>query len=97
MNWNNVVEDCPLCDMEKKTKWYEETDKFVIAEKLMGGPFIVLKNHTENPDQDTIEEAHNLVSDTFGNHSFRVLMNIVENHWHAHIIKDGSSYNLIEE
>lgn len=97
MTWENKVEDCALCDMKKKTEWYEETDNFVLAEKLTGGPFIVLKNHTKNPDEDTVEEAHSLVSDIFGEHDFRVLMNIVQNHWHAHIIEDKSRRDLSEE
>lgn len=83
--------------MEKKTKWHKETDDFVIAEKLIGGSFIILKNHKENISDNKLAEAHKLVEDIFGEHKFRVMMNIVTNHWHAHIITDEKDQVLNNE
>lgn len=97
MTWTNTVPTCPLCEMNKQTKWYTETDNFVVAEKLGGGPFVVVKNHVQDPDKDTIERAHGVVSDVFGEHEFQVLMNIVEQHWHAHILTDDSVQDISDE
>jgi hypothetical protein len=83
--------------MEKKTEWYKETDRFVVAEKLDGGPFVVLKNHIEEPSDEVVEDAHDVVSDIFEEHEFRVLMNIVTNHWHAHIVQKKTKYDLTDE
>lgn len=83
--------------MEKKTEWYKETDNFVVAEKLTGGPFVVVKNHTEEPSDEVIDSAHDVVSDVFGEHRFRILMNIVEDHWHAHIVQEGKKVDLKDE
>lgn len=97
MTWENVVESCPLCDMEKRTEWYKETEEFVVAEKLGGGPFVVIKDHVEEPTNETINNAHDVVQSVFGEHKFRVLMNIVEDHWHAHIIKKEDRIDLSDE
>lgn len=88
-NWRNVQEDCMLCRMPKKTHWYIETPDFVIAEKLGGGPFIVAKHHTKELDELDAEKAQRLVELLFGEEAeTRVLMNLVKDHWHAHIITD---------
>lgn len=97
MSWENIREDCMLCNMEKRTKWYEETEDFVIAEKLNGGPFIVVKCHKKDIPDNKLAEAHKLVEDIFGEHKFRVMMNIVTNHWHAHIITDEKDQLLHDE
>lgn len=83
--------------MDKRTYWYKETDDFVVAEKLGGGPFVVLKNHVEEPNEETVEDAHKVVESEFGDHDFRVLMNIVEDHWHAHIITEERDHWLDDE
>lgn len=97
MSWDNITKNCMLCNMEKKTKWYKETDNFVVAEKLNGGPFVVLKEHKKEICDDKLVEAHKIVEDIFGKHKFRVMMNIVKNHWHAHIITDEKDRALENE
>lgn len=97
MSWRNKKEECQLCEMEKRTKWYEETEEFVVAEKLGGGPFIVVKDHTEELDESRVEEAHELVESIFGEHEFRILMNIVTDHWHAHILTEKEEQDLSDE
>lgn len=97
MVWDNVDKTCILCEMEKLTKWYKETDDFLVAEKLSGGPFIVIKEHKEEINEDELDDAHNLVSDLFGKHEFTVRMNLVEDHWHAHISTQDIEQDLSNE
>jgi hypothetical protein len=79
-----------LCEMDKRTEWYYETPWFVVAEKLGGGPFIVSKRHTEELTQGERQAAEGTVAQVFGrDFELRVLMNIVEDHWHAHVITDN--------
>lgn len=83
--------------MTKRTEWYKETEQFVVAEKLGGGPFIVVKNHTKELDESGISKAHEIVDDIFGEHDFRILMNIVTDHWHAHIIAKDDRQDFSDE
>lgn len=89
-SWRNVQGDCMLCDMDRKTKWYIQTPRFLIAEKLGGGPFIVVKNHKDFLTDDEFEAADHLVSRLFDDYELRVRMNMVKDHWHAHIVTDES-------
>lgn len=86
--WKNVQPDCMLCEMEKRTEWHLETRDFVIAEKLGGGPFIVSKHHEKELSDERRDRAERLVSLCYDDFELRVLMNLVEDHWHAHIIAD---------
>lgn len=89
-DWSNVHDECMLCEMEKRTKWYLETDDFVIAEKLSGGPFIVLKDHEEELSDEEWEDAEETVGLLYDDFSLDVRMGMVPDHWHAHIVRDGS-------
>jgi hypothetical protein len=97
MGWNNKKENCLLCDMKKRTKWYEETENFVVADNLSGSPFIIIKDHKEEIEEEESEAAHNLVEEIFGDHEFKVRMNLVKHHWHAHITTDKIEYDLSNE
>lgn len=94
-NWRNVQSDCLLCRMEKRTKWYLETKDWVVAEKLGGGPFVVYKRHTKELSDDEWQDMERVVSHVFEDFEVRVLMNIVESHWHGHLIvpDDGRTTN----
>lgn len=94
--WSNVKEDCMLCEMEKRTEWYLETPNWVVAEKLGGGPFIVSKRHQELLSDEEWERAEHIVGLLFDEFELRVLMNLVEDHWHAHIIT-GENVDLSGE
>lgn len=86
--WFNVHRDCMLCDMEKKTKWYLETPRLVIAEKLGGGPFVVWKAHTKELTEEQREVVEHAVGILFDDFDIAVRMNLVEDHWHGHIVTD---------
>lgn len=88
--WSNVRDDCMLCEMEEKTVWHIETPRFVIAEKLGGGPFIVSKKHEESLSEEKQEAAERLVSLLFDEYELVVRMNLVRDHWHCHILTDES-------
>ena len=89
-HWENVQDDCMLCEMEKRTEWHIETPRFVVAEKLGGGPFIVSKEHTTELSEEGWTAAKRLVSLLYDDFELVVKMNLVEDHWHAHIITDDT-------
>lgn len=87
-NWRNVDRQCQLCEMDKRTEWHLETKDWVVAEKLGGGPFVVYKKHTKELTEDEWDDMLRIVGKVFDEFEIRVLMNIVEDHWHGHIITD---------
>ena len=87
-NWKNVQDDCMLCEMEKRTEWHIETPQFVIVEKLSGGPFIVSKRHETQLSDEKRNAAERLVSLLYDDYELRVVMGMVKDHWHAHIVTD---------
>jgi hypothetical protein len=86
--WENVSKECQLCEMEKRTGWYIETEDWVVAEKLTGGPFVVYKFHTDELTDEEWADMERIVSHVFDEFDIRVLMNIVTDHWHGHILTD---------
>lgn len=96
-DWENAQDDCMLCEMEKKTHWYIETPRFVVAEKLGGGPFIVFKEHRESLDEDEWRAAENLVEVLFDDFELEIRMNLVPDHWHAHIVTPEDDVDLSDE
>jgi hypothetical protein len=85
--WKNVQDGCQLCEMEEKTKWHFETKDFVIAEKPSGGDMIVSKHHEQELSDERRDRAERLVGMLYDDFELQVLMNHVEDHWHAHIIE----------
>jgi hypothetical protein len=87
MTWDNVQDDCQLCDMEQLTEWYYEDDEVVVAEKPHGGVMIVLKRHTKEPTEAEHAYMKGLLNGLFGKgHETKVIMAHVEDHFHAHIV-----------
>lgn len=84
-NWENVEDDCMLCQMPKRTEWYLETRDWVIAEKLSGGPFVVSKTHTDSLTEGEWDDMERVVEKVFDEFSVEVRMNLFPNHVHAHI------------
>jgi len=89
-NWRNVKENCQVCRMSKRTEWHIETPRFVVAEKLGGGPFVVSKKHEKELDEEKWERAEHLVGLLFDDFELDVRMNLVKSHFHAHILTDDS-------
>jgi|APHM01.1.fsa_nt_gi hypothetical protein len=90
--WSNVHDDCMLCEMNKRTKWYLETKRFVVAEKLNGGPFVVLKEHRDTLTPSEWDQMEHIVGLLFDEFEIDIRMNLVPDHWHGHILSsDGSS------
>jgi hypothetical protein len=83
--------------MEKRTEWHLETQDFVIAEKLQGGPFIVSKWHEKSLSDERWDRAERLVGVLYDDFELQVLMNLVEDHWHAHIVEAGTRRDLTGE
>jgi hypothetical protein len=87
--WENVQDECPLCEMDEKTEWHFETADWVIAEKLNGiGDFIVYKTHKSYLSDDEWAEMERMVSLCYDDYEIRVLMDHVEDHWHGHVIEE---------
>jgi|AntDeeMetagen134_2_1112570.scaffolds.fasta_scaffold02040_7 hypothetical protein len=76
--------------MNRQTNWYYEDDMVVIADTLEGTPFVVLKDHTRRIAPDTEEVIVDRVAALFGDHELVKKMNIVGDHWHAHITEPAS-------
>lgn len=95
--WENVQQDCPLCEMQKRTKWYIQTPDWVVAEKIGGGPFVVYKRHKKELDDDEWERMEHIVGLIFDEFEVRVLMAQVEDHWHGHIVEGGTTSDLSNE
>ena len=84
-DWENVQDGCMLCEMDKRTEWYEETENWVVAENLGGGDFVVSKTHQEEISDEEWEEMEEVVGRVFDEFDITVLMNIIRDHWHGHI------------
>ncbi len=87
-NWRNVQEGCALCEMEKRTHWYLETQDWVVAERLGGGPFVIYKRHQQELSDDEWKDMERVVGKVFDDFHVKVLMNVIEDHWHGHLITD---------
>lgn len=96
-HWENVQDDCLLCEMEKRTKWYIETPDWVVAEKLQGGPFVVYKRHKKELSDEEWERMEHIVGLIFDEFDIQVMMNLVKDHWHGHIVEPGTTRDLSTE
>ena len=96
--WSNVEEDCQLCRMSKETEWYFETQDWVVAEKLNGGPFVVTKSHQKILSDEEWQEMERIVRLAgFEDFHIDVRMGLVPDHWHGHIMTSGESVDLSDE
>lgn len=96
-NWKNVDESCQLCRMSKKTEWHLETKRWVIAEKLGGGPFVVSKRHQKELSDEEWDEMERIVGLLYDDFDIVVRMNLVKDHWHAHLILPDEENDLSGE
>lgn len=90
MTWDNPQSGCPLCEMERETHWYRETDDVVVADNFRSRPFVVWKDHTPKLSGALVEAVvRPAVSEVFGDHELEVRMNHVGDHWHAHVVDES--------
>ncbi|QLG30032.1 hypothetical protein HUG10_20720 (plasmid) [Halorarum halophilum] len=87
--WDSVDDDCMLCEMEQCTHWYYEDDELVIADNLVGRPFVIWKDHKQSVSIDELQTVQHRVRGIFSDHELQVIMNMVPDHWHAHIVEPG--------
>lgn len=88
--WENVQDDCMLCQMDERTQWYLETRNWLIAEKLGGGPFVIYKEHTDSLSDEEWNDMERVVGKLFDSFEVVVKMNLVEDHWHGHLVTDNA-------
>jgi len=90
--------NCELCNLEKKTKWYYEDDNWIICDCLMcKEPMLIYRKHTMNiPEEDLSYIFHLLRYDfespqylfgTRGKLIFRTFQKKIKDHFHWHIIR----------
>jgi len=79
---------CPICNLEKKTRWYYEDENVIICDCMSCRiPMLVLKEHGHIPSPVEREELLKLVKKLFGeNAQFRGYASTYLEHWHEHII-----------
>lgn len=83
---------CELCNLEKKTHWYFETDYFIGCDcDTCKVPMIVSKRHTTELNQEELIDLMWILAKRF-NVFHQVVKGELDqrrrkiyNHWHAHI------------
>lgn len=80
-----MEKDCPLCELQKLTKWYFDEDDFVVIECLKCKiPMYVWKDHsfpTGKEIEMLIEHAHN----NFPDRDFDFKRRTIPEHYHFHM------------
>jgi len=82
---------CLLCDMERKTHWYFENEKWIVCDCLtcgIGNPMIVRKKHGFKEDPGDFDEAWKICKELFGEKfvGFRKTMRSIKTHLHWHLL-----------
>lgn len=101
MTWHNVQDDCMLCEMDKRTKWYYEDDVVVLADTLGPNPhpFVVLKSHDA---EATVWEKGYITAIAKATFPDRELSldyrgGLVPDHYHIHIVFEDGDVDLSGE
>jgi len=95
-----VSSDCPLCNLEKKTRWYYEDDKYVVCDCLTCKvPMVVLKSHLQCTcptctfwkmvEKEVTDICRDLFGDAFV--GFRKEQRQIKFHWHWHVLLGGEN------
>ena len=59
----DIMDDCPLCDLQKKTHWYIETPWVIVCDCLTcEKPLAVLKRHTMTPTKQEISKMESALA-----------------------------------
>lgn len=85
------INKCQLCDLQKKTKWFYEDDKWIICEcKTCNRAMIVYKKHTMFVPIADWFAIFNQITSLFGNQiTLRFEQRKIKNHFHIHIYEGG--------
>jgi len=82
------MENCELCNLEKKSKWYHEDDHFIICDCITCKcPMIVLKRHDTELSLIERDEIPKLII-LFGIDKGRKPdwnRSKIKDHWHCHL------------
>lgn len=81
--------NCPLCNPERITKWYDniKSEYWLIFDcKTCCIPMLVLKRHTMQPTKAELNEAEEIRKNFFSNRKFRKNQRKIPNHLHWHLI-----------
>jgi len=85
---------CELCNLEKKTKWYYEDERFVVCDcETCKVPMIVLKRHSTELNQEELIDLMWILTNAIPKYDSRGLLAVrldqnrrkISDHWHAHI------------
>jgi hypothetical protein len=84
--------NCPLCNMEHKTKWYYEDDVWLICDcDSCNMPMIVYRKHLAYEEVE-VADLHYIINKCmglFGHIRFRTEHRKIPDHFHWHIIVDN--------
>lgn len=82
--------ECELCNMTKKTKWYYEDDNWIVCEcKTCHRPIAIYKLHTMFIPLEQLGFILNKVNFYFGrNVTVRMKQRRIKNHFHFHVYKE---------
>jgi len=77
---------CPLCNLEKKTRWYYECDLYIICDCLTCKvPMYVWKDHVNFPTIQQRIEMYNDAQKRFPGRTLRLLRRQIPGHFHFHV------------
>jgi len=94
-------EECPLCNLEKLTTWYEETDTYILCDCLTCNvPMVVLVRHSKEPTTEERRVALNalikLANKKYGDGQWYPRgMRQIPDHWHLHAVPGDPIENLL--
>jgi len=79
---------CPLCTLERKTKWlYEDKTVVVLMCETCGVPMMVLRRHTENPTATEMLCMERIREKRFPDYRWRDIgMRRIREHYHWHLV-----------
>ena len=79
---------CELCNLEKRTRWYYEDDKWIIADcTSCRGILAVYKMHTLKVPIEDLLVIFRIIKRLFGDVLIRTKMRNIRVHFHFHIYK----------
>ncbi|KKN89707.1 hypothetical protein LCGC14_0235530 [marine sediment metagenome] len=76
---------CPLCDMQRLTKWYEVTETYIICNcKSCGTPMLVWRDH-DPPSEGQREQLLRIARMKYPGMEIDEEQRTIKDHYHFHI------------